>query len=142
MPRIVIALLLGSCAVHAFARQTARPPKPGVKTPGVKIPIERLKPEAVFPYEGNPDWIAVDEAVWVSNAPKDTIARFDPKTNTVAATITTGTRPCSGLAAACGSVGVPNCRDNTMVRVDTNTNAITETIDRTNGDADGSRVAR
>jgi virginiamycin B lyase len=141
MPRIVIALLLGSCTVHAFARQTARPPKPGVKTPGVKIPIERLKPDAVFPYEGSPDWIAVDEAVWVSNAPKDTIARFDPKTNTVAATIATGKRPCSGLASAFGSVWVPNCRDNTMVRVDTKTNAITATIKTTIGNSEGSVVA-
>jgi len=57
MLRSVIGLLLG-CAVL----QPARPPKPGVKTPGVKIPIERLKPDAVFPYPGSPDWIAVDES--------------------------------------------------------------------------------
>jgi len=44
MLRSVIGLLLG-CAVL----QPARAPKPGVKTAGVKIPIERLKPDlAVF----------------------------------------------------------------------------------------------
>ena len=48
MQRSVIALLLGFCAVHAFALQSTRPPKPGVKTAGVKIPIERLKPEAAY----------------------------------------------------------------------------------------------
>ena len=73
-----MALLMGS----AFM-QTPRPPKPGVKTPGIQIPIERLQPEAVFPYPGAPDWIAVDEEVWVSNKPKDSVARLDPKTNTV-----------------------------------------------------------
>ena len=82
MLRIVIGFLL-----LAFALQPAKPPKPGVKMPGVKIAIERLKPEAVFPYPGSPDWIAVDESVWVSNRPKDSVARLDPKTNTVAATI-------------------------------------------------------
>ena len=82
MLRSVIGLLLG-CAVL----QPASPPKPGVKTPGVKIPIERLKPDAVFPYPGSPDWIAIDESVWVSNRPKDSVARFDPKTNTVAAVL-------------------------------------------------------
>src|SRR5262245_51223590 len=141
MLRSVIVLLLGSFTLHAIAQQPNRPPKPGVKAPGVKIPIERLKPEAVFPYAGNPDWIAVDEAVWVSNAPRDTIARLDPNTNTVAATIPTGKRPCSGLAVAFGSVWVPNCRDNTMVRVDTKTNAITATIKTTIGNSEGSVVS-
>ena len=106
MLRIVAALLLALAAL-----QPTRPPKPGVKTPGVKIPIERLKPEAVFPYAGAPDWLAIDEAAWVSNAPKGTVARLDPRTNTVAATIATGARPCSGLAAAFGSLWVPNCGD-------------------------------
>ena len=49
-----------SCSAHSSLSQNRRPPRPGVKTAGVKIPIERLKPEAVFPYEGSPDWIAVD----------------------------------------------------------------------------------
>ena len=92
MPRIVIALLLGS-----WAFQAAKPPKPGVKTPGVKIPIERLKPDAVFPYPGTPDWLAIDEAAWVSNAPKDSVAKMDPKTNTIVNTVTVGVSP-RGLA--------------------------------------------
>src|SRR5689334_16222631 len=123
MLRSVIGLLLG-CAVL----QPARAPKPGVKTPGVKIPIERLKPEAVFPYPGSPDWIAVDESVWVSNRPKDSIARLDPKTNTVAAVIAVGKGPCSGLAAGVGSLWGPNCGDNTIARVDLKSHAIAATI--------------
>jgi YVTN family beta-propeller protein len=123
MLQIVTCLLVGLSVV-----QTARPPKPGVKTPGVKIPIDRLKPEAIFPYPGAPDWIAIDESVWVSNRPKDSIARFDPKTNTVAATIAVGKGPCSGLAVGFGSLWVPNCGDNTLARVDLKTGAITATI--------------
>src|SRR3954471_1992363 len=120
MLRSLIGLLLG-CVVL----QPARAPKPGVKTPGVKIPIERLKPMAVFPYPGSPDWIAVDEDVWVSNRPKDSVSRFDPKANVVTATIPAGKGPASGLAAASESLWVPNCGDKTISRVDLKTGAVT-----------------
>ena len=88
-----------------------RPKRPGVSTPGVKIPITSLKPDAVFSVPGVPDWLAIDEQVWVSNSPKNTVHRLDPKTNTVTATIEVGVHPCSGLAAAFGSLWVPNCGD-------------------------------
>src|SRR5262245_43773378 len=116
--------------------QTPRPPKPGA-TGHVKIPIERLKPDAVFPYPGSPDWIAIDESVWVSNKPKGTIARFDTKTNTVAATISVGKDPCSGLAAGFGSLWVPNCGDSTIARVDLKTGTITATIKTTIASSEG-----
>ena len=86
-----------------------RPKRPGVSTPGVRIPITKLKPEAVFELPGVPDWLAIDEQVWVSNSPKDTVHRLDPKTNKVVANITVGKHPCSGLAAGFGSLWVPNC---------------------------------
>jgi virginiamycin B lyase len=136
MLMIVIALLLGFAAV-----QTPPAPKPGVKTPGVKIPIERLQPDAVFPVPGSPDWIAVDEDVWISNKPKDSVARLNPQTNTVIATIPVGTRPCSGLAAGFGSLWVPSCGDQTVTRVDLKTGAVTATIHATIGSSEGSIVA-
>ena len=46
-----------------------KPKRPGVSTPGVKIPITKLKPDAVFSLPGVPDWLAIDEHVWVSNSP-------------------------------------------------------------------------
>jgi virginiamycin B lyase len=136
MLRSLIGLLLG-CAVL----QPARPPKPGVKTAGVKIPIERLKPDAVFPYPGSPDWIAVDESVWVSNRPKDSVARFDPKTNTVAAVIPVGKGPCSGLATGFGSLWVPNCGDKTIARVDLKSGAVTATFPSPIANSEGSIAA-
>lgn len=86
-----------------------KPKRPGVSTPGIKIPITKLKPDAVFSLPGVPDWLAIDEDVWVSNSPKNTVHRLDPKSNAVAATITVGKHPCSGLAAGFGSLWVPNC---------------------------------
>jgi virginiamycin B lyase len=137
MIRTVIVLLLGS----AVLQPAQRTPRPGVKTAGVKIPIERLKPDAVFAVPGTPDWLAIDEAVWVSNKPRDSISRLDPKTNTVAATIPVGKRPCSGIAAGFGSVWVPNCGDDTLSRVDLKTGAVTATIKTTIGNSEGSIVA-
>ena len=129
--RAALLLFVAALAGTVVLGQGGPPPKrPGVATPGIKIPIERLKPEAVFEVGGNPDWLAVDQAVWVSNKPKDNVSRFDPKTSTVAATIAIGAgkRPCSGLTVGFGSVWVPNCGDQTISRIDTTSNAITATF--------------
>jgi virginiamycin B lyase len=91
--------------------------------------MSALKPAAVFPAEGTPDWqVVTDDAVWVTNGPKNTVHRLDPKTNTVAAVVTVGKRPCSGLAAGFGSIWVPNCGDKTLSRIDIKTNAVTDTL--------------
>jgi len=136
MLRIVMAVSLAWALAQAPSA-----PKPGVKTPGVKIPIERLKPDAVFQVPGSPDWIAVDDEVWISNKPKDSVARLNPETNTAAATIQVGKRPCSGLAAAFGSLWVPNCGDQTVTRVDLKTGNLTATIPISIGNSEGSIVA-
>jgi virginiamycin B lyase len=132
-----VACLL-SLAFLTPIQQAPRPPRPGVKTSGVKIPIERLKPDAVFPYSGSPDWIAIDESVWVSNRPKDSVARLDPKANTVASVIPVGKGPCSGLATGFGSLWVPNCGDKTLSRVDLKTGAVTATFATTIANGEGS----
>jgi YVTN family beta-propeller protein len=136
MIKVVTVILLGFAALG----QTPRPPKPGVKTPGVKIPIERLKPDAVFSVPGTPDWLAIDDHAWVSNEPKDSVTRMDPATNKVAATITVGKKPCSGLAAGFASLWVPNCGDQTISRLDLKTGAIVATIKTGIGNSEGSIV--
>lgn len=106
-----------------------RPPKPGVSTPGVRREMSSITPIAVFPAEGTPDWqVMTEDAVWVTNGPKNTIHRLDPKTNMVAAVVTVGKRPCSGLAAGFGAVWVPNCGDKTVSRIDTKTNQVVATV--------------
>jgi DNA-binding beta-propeller fold protein YncE len=102
--------------------------RPGVDTPGVRIPMARLQPEAVFPYAGFPDWLAVGEYAWVSNAPKGTVARLDPTTNSVREVIDVGRNPACGLAVGHGSLWVPCCGDNAVRRVDLATGKVTATI--------------
>ena len=97
--------------------QPPRPKRPGVSTPGIKIPITKLKPDHVFEIPGVPDWLAIDEHVWVSNYPKNSVTRIDPVANKIVETITVGKGPCSGLAAGLGSLWVPNCGDSTVSRL-------------------------
>src|SRR5690349_1263973 len=123
------ALSLLAAGLSCVAAQApVKPKKPGASAPNVRIPIEKLVPDAVFEIPGNPDWIAVDEDVWVSNAPKGSVARLDPKTNKVAATIAVGKEPGCGLAAGFGSLWVPNCGDSTLSRIDLKSGAVTATI--------------
>jgi virginiamycin B lyase len=123
---IMVSLILMSSLTQA--QKPAQTPRPGVKAPGVRIAITALKPEAVFDVPGAPDWIAIDESVWISNGPKNTVARIDPKSNKVIGTVTVGNKPCSGLATGFGSLWVPICGDQTLARVDLKEGKVTATI--------------
>jgi virginiamycin B lyase len=137
MLTILTLALLPLAAPAGFSQKPARPPKPGVDTPGVKIPMAKLAPDAVFDVPGAPDWLAVDEQVWVSNAPKNSVSRLDPKTNKVLATIAVGKEPGAGLAAGFGSLWVPNCGDSTISRIDLATGAVSATFPCTFADSEG-----
>ena len=135
---IVLPILLSFLTQSISQGQTPkRPPRPGVKTPGVKVPITALKPDAVFEVPGAPDWIAIEESVWVSNFPKNTVARLDPKTNKVLAMVPVGNKPCSGLATGFGSLWVPLCGDQGLARVDLKEGKVTATIPIGIADSEG-----
>jgi virginiamycin B lyase len=128
---VAISVLCGQDAPPEAAAKKGprRPPKPGVSTPGVKREMAAIKPDAVFAIEGTPDWqVLTDDAVWVTNGPKNTIHRLNVKTNHVEAVITVGQRPCSGLAAGFGSIWVPNCKDKSISRIDMKTNQVAATL--------------
>jgi virginiamycin B lyase len=135
-----LPLVLAAAVLLAQA-QPPEPHKPGVATPGVQVPLDRLKPEAIYAVPGAPDWIAIGDEVWVSNKPKDSLTRIDPKTNTVAATVAVGKRPCSGLTIGFGSVWTPLCGDQTtpqgLARVDLETGKVTATINISIGNTEG-----
>jgi len=128
-------------AISFFQTKPTRPPRPGVKTPGVRVPITALKPDAVFEVPGAPDWIAIDESVWISNEPRNTVARLDPKTNKVVALIEVGKAPCSGLTTGFGSLWVPLCGDQALARVDLKEGRVTATIPIGIGDSEGGLAA-
>jgi virginiamycin B lyase len=113
-----------------------RAKRPGVTTPGVRIPITKLTPEAIYTIGGAPDWMTIDDDAWVSNSPKNTVARMDPKGSTFV-TVPVGKEPCSGLAAGFGSVWVPNCGDSTVTRVGLKDAKVQATFPLTIADSEG-----
>jgi virginiamycin B lyase len=115
------------------------PPPPGVSDPGVKRALSTITPVAVFDtMSGTPDWqVLTDDALWVANGPRNAIHRLDLKTNSIAATVTVGKRPCSGLAAGFGSIWSPSCGDKTVARVDMKTNSVSATIPIGPGESEG-----
>lgn len=132
--------LIASAAV-ALSAQGAPPPAPkprtGVADPSVKIPADKLLPVATFDIPGAPDWMVLDEHLWISNAPRNNVTRIDPKTNKIVEHIDVGKRPCSGLAAGFGSIWVPNCGDKTVSRIDLKTGKVTATWAQTIANSEG-----
>src|SRR5205823_8009073 len=64
--------------------------------------------------------------LWISNRDKNNVARVDPKSTQLVATVPVGPSPCAGLGVGHGSLWVPNCGDRTIARVDPKTNARSE----------------
>jgi len=124
----IFPIFVAVLTLSALSAQQARVSKPGVKTPGVQIPMSELKFDATFDVPGAPDWIAVGEEVWISNKPKNTVARLDAKKNKVVEMVTVGQKPCSGLTIGFGSVWAPNCGDQTVSRIDLKTGKVTATF--------------
>jgi virginiamycin B lyase len=149
--RLVWAAILSLAAVssqHASAQQAdkkgpRRPPPPGVSTPGVKRELSSITPVAIFDAEsGAPDWqVLTDEALWVANGPRNAVHRLDVNTNRIAATITVGKKPCSGLTAGFGSIWSPSCGDRNLVRINMKTNEIEATIAAAPGESEGGIAA-
>ena len=138
---LVTSILCSYCAAQnasSTSEQKRRlPPKPGIETAGVRIPLAKLIPSAKFALGGSPDWIAIDRDIWVSNKPRDTVSRIDPRSNRLVQTITGFHAPCSGLAVGFGSLWVPNCGNQTLSRVNLQTGRISKNIPVTIADSEG-----
>jgi virginiamycin B lyase len=89
-------------------------------------PMTRATPSIALP--AAPTRLAVTEdAVWVLTPSDGSIARIDPATNDVVATIGVGRAP-SGLAVGAGAVWVSRHSDGAVVRIDPATNQVVATI--------------
>jgi virginiamycin B lyase len=89
-------------------------------------PMTRETPTIALP--AAPTRLAVTgDAVWVLTPSDSSVARIDPATNEVVATIPVGRAP-SGLAVGAGAVWVSRGSDGTVVRIDPATNRVVATI--------------
>ncbi|MCK1481211.1 hypothetical protein IVB25_00105 [Bradyrhizobium sp. 193] len=108
----------------------------------VQRPIAKLPIAAKINIPGSPDWVAIGaDAVWISNADTNSLARIDPAINAVAKTIPVGRRPCSGLAVGFGAVWSPSCTDRRLDRVSEQAAALELHIPTTVGDSEGGIAA-
>ena len=98
----------------------------GVQTPGVQIPMAKLKPEAQVVVSGSPEAILADQFVWLSS--RDSLQRIDPKTNSLAEPISGLNQPCGNPQAGFGAVWVLNCGDGTLARIDLKTGKLDQSI--------------
>lgn len=144
MLRLCVLVSIGACLSGQTAQTPpgapTKPPKPvptGVKTPGVKIAMSKLPREAEFQIAGAPDWMAVDESLWISNGPKNTIVRIDPAAGKIVDQIHEFNKPCSGIVTGFGSLWVPNCGSKMLSRVDLTTGKVQATIPTTIANSEG-----
>ena len=115
---IVLALTRGSDAV------VVEPNSVAVVSP------DTGRIEADVPIGGRPVAIAVGEgAVWVVNADNNTVARIDPESRKVVATIGGLGSNVSDVAVGFGSAWVAGGNDESVVRVDPNANAPEAPVD-------------
>jgi YVTN family beta-propeller protein len=121
--------------IVVWAQKPNAPPA-GVDTASAKsaarpiprIAFAKLSADATFEVPKSPDWMMIDESVWVSHYPENAITRIDPKTNKVVEQVKVGKNPCAGLAAGAGSLWVPNCGDQTVSRIDLKSGKVTATF--------------
>jgi streptogramin lyase len=129
-------VLLALCAA-VFSAQAEKPkptkshaPRLGIKTPGIQIPIESLKPELVFETEATPAWLAFTDTVLIPNSEAHTLARIDPKAKEAkfGEPIAGVQKPCAGMVNAFNSLWTGDCADGALVRIDPKTAKVTAKI--------------
>ena len=127
MSRPACVYLCFVAAVLAVAAQPAkRPPVPtlGIKTPGVRIPVDSLKADAEL--HTAPQWVAFTDAVLIAD--EHGLYRIDAKKNELGTAVAPLNKPCAGAVNAFGSIWVPNCGDQALVRFDPKTWKSTATV--------------
>jgi virginiamycin B lyase len=112
LQRCIPRLIAGTALAQGLVAQTPAALKE------VQHPTADLHILARIPVAGAPDWVAIDDHVWISNQPRNNLTEIDPATNRVIAVVPVGTGPCAGLAAGFGSIWVPMCGDGTVWRID------------------------
>ena len=104
--------------------------KLGVQTPGVQIPVLKLKPEAVEPVPAANQSCASPQrgfgSDWVLNCSEGTLSRLDTKTGSVSKTVKTGAaaKARAGLAVSSDSLWAFTDDKTTLSRIDPAGNTI------------------
>ncbi|MCX6591933.1 MAG: hypothetical protein NTZ56_10435 [Acidobacteria bacterium] len=128
---VIAVSITATGAAAKDPKRPAAPAKPGIKTPGIQIPLANLKPEAEFKLEGAASALLFlpgpMQSAWVANRTLGTLVRIDGKTNKANDAVKEFKQPC-GLVNAFGSLWVPQCGDATIARVEAKSSKVTATL--------------
>jgi streptogramin lyase len=126
----LFALCASIVPAQAEKPKPAKPhaPRLGIKTPGIQIPIESLKPE--LEYQTAPAWLAFTDSVLVPDSAAHTVARIDPKAKEAkfGEPIAGIQKPCAALLNAFNSLWTGDCAGGALLRIDPKTAKVTTKI--------------
>ncbi|MFN7936474.1 MAG: glutaminyl-peptide cyclotransferase [Bryobacteraceae bacterium] len=117
-----LCLILTAAAVLTAAdrKRVIAMPKAGVTTPGVQIPMSKLKPEAEIAVPGATAILGIPEAVWVGTLAG--IVPIDTKLNKAGDRIAAVKAPCAGLATGFDGTWIADCGNKSIARLQAKTN--------------------
>jgi streptogramin lyase len=128
---VAVSIISSAAPPAKDPKRPAVAAKPGIKTPGIQIPLGNLKPEAEFKLDGPvPALLFVPgpaPSAWVANRTLGTLIKIDSKTNKAADPVKEFKQPC-GLVNAFGSLWVAQCGDMTVARVEAKSSKVTATL--------------
>jgi virginiamycin B lyase len=103
-------------------KKTPWPPKAGVKTPGVQIPVINLKPDAEIslPSPVGSFLFTTDQAL-ITVPASDQVVRVEARSNKVLEPLSGIAKPCGGLANAFRNLWVVTCGTPGVARLETAT---------------------
>jgi virginiamycin B lyase len=117
-------------------KKTPWPPKTGVKTPGVQIPITNLIPEAEIQLNaGAGSFLFTSDQMLISVPTTDQIARVEGRSNKVLEPFPGIANPCGGLVNAFRNLWVVICGTKSVSRLETATGKSVATIATGSGSA-------
>jgi virginiamycin B lyase len=117
-------------------KKTPWPPKTGVKTPGVQIPITNLKPEAEIPLASAAgSFVFTADQVLISVPTTDQIVRVEGRSNKALEPISGIANPCGGLVSAFRNLWVVSCGIKGVSRFETATGKSVSAIATGSGSA-------
>jgi virginiamycin B lyase len=102
-------------------KKTPWPPRTGVKTPGVLIPMTNLKPEAEIALPAPAGSFLFTNEVLISIPGMDQIVRVEAKTNKVLAPFSGVAKPCGGLVTAFKNLWAVSCGTQGVARLESAT---------------------
>jgi len=117
-------------------KKTLWPPKAGVKTPGVQIPMANLKPEAEIPLSETPgNFVFTTDQVLIPMPSGDQIARVEGKSNKMLDPFTGIAKPCGGMTNSFRNLWIVSCGSQALARIETATGKPVATVSTGSGAA-------